>query len=177
MISEIEKIAAETRKAFGGLSAEQINWRPGVGEWSVGQCFDHLIKTNQLLDPEWEKLVSGQRKNTFWENYSPLSGFFAAYLLKSLKNDKKKVKAPSEDIVPPSDIPADIIEQFVSHQNDLIEKIRACDGMDLKAKVITSPFLKLVTYRLDDAFEILLEHEKRHIRQARRVLETEGFPQ
>jgi len=144
--------------------------------WSVGQCFDHLIKSNEAFGPQFEELKSGGRKQTFWQNYSPLTGFFGNFLLKSLQNDAKKFKAPSKDIVPPSDIPADIIDRFVAHQADLIEKIGSIDGIDWGQTVVTSPFVSFMTYRLNTAFRIAVEHERRHFRQAERVMQTEGFP-
>ncbi len=173
---ELNKISEAAVEKFGGLSAEQINWKPRADSWSIGQCFDHLIKSNEAFNPEFEKFKSGTRKNSFWENYSPLTGFFGGFLLKSLKNDAKKFKAPSRDIVPPSDIPPDIIERFAAHQTEFGEKIKSLEGVDPEKTVVTSPFLKLMTYRLGTAFEIAVEHEKRHFRQAERVMETEGFP-
>ena len=40
-------VAEEAKRTFGPLSAEQINWKPGEAEWSIGQCFDHLIISNR----------------------------------------------------------------------------------------------------------------------------------
>ncbi len=45
-----------------------------------------------------------------------------------------------------------------------------------KKTIITSPFLKVMTYKLADGFRVVVEHERRHFRQAERVLQTEGFP-
>lgn len=172
----LREISEEARQTFGGLSEEQLNWKPAAGSWSIAQCFEHLIRGNNAFDPQFEAFASGNRKQTFWENYSPLSGFFANLLLKSLKNDQRKYKAPSQDIVPPSDIPGDIIERFAAHQEEMIGKIESIADVDWKKTVVTSPFLKLMTYRLDKAFEIAIQHERRHFRQALRVLEAEGFP-
>lgn len=177
IVDEFKQVAEDAKETFGGLSAGQINWKPRADAWSIGQCFDHLIKSNEAFEPEFQRLAGGQRKQSFWENYSPLTGFFGNFLLRSLRNDAKKFKAPSKSIIPPSDIPADIIERFVIHQKELAEKISLIDAIDWQKTVVTSPFLKLLTYRLDTAFEIGVEHERRHIRQAKRVLETEGFPQ
>lgn len=177
IVENLKRVAADAKKTFGDLSAEQINWKPRADAWSIGQCFDHLIKSNEAFEPEYQRLKSGARKQTFWESYSPLTGFFGNFLLKALKNDKKKYKAPSKSIVPPSEIEADIIERFAGHQEELAEKIRSLDGIDWQKTVVTSPFLKLMTYRLDTAFEIAVEHEKRHFRQAERVMQAEGFPQ
>ncbi|HVE55463.1 MAG TPA: DinB family protein [Pyrinomonadaceae bacterium] len=176
IISEYENVGEAVQKTFGNLSAEQINWKPRADSWSVGQCLDHLIKSNQEFDPQFQAVSSGTKKSSLWEKYSPLTSFFGNFLLKSLKNDAKKFKAPSKAIVPPSDIAADIVEQFVQHQREVVEKIKTLENVDLQKTVVTSPFLKLMTYRLSTALEIGVEHEKRHFRQAERVMQTEGFP-
>jgi hypothetical protein len=176
LISGFEKISEDAQKTFGGLSAQQINWKPSAEGWSVGQCFDHLIKSNEAFKPQFEKIKSGGKKASFWEKYSPLTGFFGSFLLKSLKNDARKFKAPSKDIIPPSDIAPDIIGQFVRHQAEIVASINALDHVDWHKTVITSPFLRIMTYRLDAALECGLEHTKRHFRQAERVAQAEGFP-
>ena len=176
LVSEFEKISADTQKTFGSFSAEQLNFKPSADGWSVGQCLDHLIKTNDAFKPQFEKLVSGEKKHSFWEKYSPLTGFFGNFLLKTLKNDAKKFKAPSKDIVPPSDIAPDIVERFVAHQTEIVKGVKALDQTDWHSTIVTSPFMRFMTYRLDAALEIGLEHTKRHFRQAQRVTQTEGFP-
>jgi len=177
VISELEKITENTRAAFGGFSGEQINWKPSDEGWSVGQCFEHLIKTNELFYDELEKIAAGSRRNSFWENWSPLSGFGGRLLINSLKKDARKFKAPSPKIVPPSAVDAAIIEKFVAHQTELIEKIKRCEKADLQKTVITSPFMKLMTYRLSDGLTVVIEHEKRHFRQAERVVKSDNFPE
>jgi len=174
--SELQTISENTQKTFGNLSAEQINWKASAESWSVGQCFDHLIKTNSLFFPELEKIASGTRKNSFLENYSPFSSFFGNLLIGSLKKDGRKFKAPSQAIVPPSDISADIIDRFAAHQREIVGKIKATENADWKKTVITSPFMKLMTYKLADGYRVVVEHEKRHFRQAERVMQAENFP-
>lgn len=169
-------IADDARDSFGSLSGEQLNWKPAANSWSVAQCLDHLIKTNEQFYPEFEKLASGNRKNTFWQSFSPFTGMGGRFLLNSLKNDSKKFKAPSKDIVPPSDIAEDIVEKFAANIEDVCGRIEGCSSVDLKKTVVSSPFLAVMTYTLDDAYSVVVEHSKRHIRQAKRVMETEGFP-
>lgn len=176
LVSELETVSAAAQKFFGNLSAEQINWKPSVEGWSVGQCFEHLMKTNSLFFPELEQIAAGTRRNSFLENYSPLSSFFGNLLVNSLKKDGRKFKAPSKAIVPPSAVDAGIIEQFAGHQIELIERIRRTENADWRKVKITSPFLKAMTYKLADGFRIVVEHERRHFRQAERVLRTENFP-
>ena len=175
LISELEKISKNAQKTFGNLSPEQLNWKPAPESWSVGQCFEHLIKTNELFFPELEKIKSGGRKNSFWENYSPFTSFFGRMLTKSMQKDERKYKT-STAATPPSEIQADIIKEFSKHQAELVEKIRELESADWKKTVVTSPFLKIATYNLTDGFNIVVEHERRHFRQAERVLQAESFP-
>lgn len=174
-MSELQTISADAQKVFGKLSAEQINWKPSETGWSVGQCFEHLIKTNELFYGELDKIAEGARKNSFLENYSPLSGFWANLLIGSLRKDSRKFKAPTPKIVPPSEIDPNIIEIFAAHQSELIGKIKRTESADWNKIKITSPFMKLMTYKLSDGFQVIVEHEKRHFRQADRAIQTDGF--
>jgi len=175
-VEDAEAIAQDIKKTFGDLSAEQINWKPSADGWSVGQCFEHLIKTNSLFFPELEKIAGGSRKNSFLENYSPLSSFFGNLLINSLKKDGRKFKAPSKAIVPPSEIDAGIIMQFAAHQTEVIEQIKRTETADWQKTKITSPFMKLMTYKLADGYQVIIEHERRHVRQAKRAMQAEDFP-
>ena len=175
IVGELEKIEAEVRQEFGSLTAQQINWRPSPDGWSIGQCLDHLIKSNEGFYAEFDKLAAGTRKNSFWEKFSPLSSFAGSFLVKSLKADDKRVKTiPS--MTPPSDIDPGIVETFARHQEGLTAKVKAIANADWQKTVVTSPFFGLMTYKLDAGMQAIVEHEKRHVRQAKRVLESGSFP-
>lgn len=176
VIEEMKRISDDAAETFGALTVDQLNWKPGEKSWSVAQCLDHLILTNQQFYPEFDKLAAGGRKNTFWQNYSPFTGFFGRFLIRAVSEDSKKAKAPSNKIVPPSDLPADIVEKFEKSTSEVTEKVTACAGADRDKTVVTSPFLAVMTYKLDDAYTVLVEHTKRHIRQAKRVMAADGFP-
>lgn len=168
--------ATDAAAAFGGLASEQLNWKPSEKSWSVAQCLEHIILTNREFDPEFKKLASGTRKNSFWENVSPFSGWGGRFLIRAVSEDSKKAKAPSKRIVPPSVISGDIVKQFVDHIDDVNKQVESVAGADREKTILTSPFLVVFTYKLDDAFTVLVEHTKRHIRQAKRVTEADGFP-
>lgn len=174
--AELETISADAQTTFGNFSAAQINWKPSAEGWSVGQCFEHLIKSNELFYDELDKIGGGVRRNSFLESYSPLSGFFGNLLINSLKKDSRKFKAPTRDIVPPSEIDQNIVEIFAAHQSELIAKIKRTESADWRKTKVTSPFMKLITYKLSDGYQVIVEHEKRHVRQAERVTQNEGFP-
>lgn len=176
IISELQAISENTLKTFGDLTPEQINWQPSAEGWSVGQCFEHLIKSNELFFDKLDEIADGKHKHSFLESFSPLSGFFGNLLIGSLKKDSRKFKVPTQKIAPPSEIDPNIVEIFAAHQAELAEKIKRTENTDWNKTKVTSPFMKLMTYKLSDGFQIIVEHERRHFRQAERVLNSENFP-
>jgi hypothetical protein len=115
------------------------------------------------------------RQSTRWERFSPLSGFFGRFLREHLTKDAKRTKTLAR-FVPPSEIAGDIVSRFVRSQEELLDAIRATRTADWDRTIITSSFQPLVTYSLGDGYRIMLEHQRRHIRQADRVMASTAFP-
>lgn len=175
--AELEAVAADARRVFGNLTAAQLNWKPTEAEWSVGQCFEHLIRTNEKFLPLLGRVARGERKGSAWERVSPLSGFFGRLMIRSLRPDSgRKFKAPAGIAPAASDVDAAVIAHFGEHQTRLIEAIRAAGVADVGRVVVTSPVARFVTYNLLDACRIVATHERRHLAQAERVLRRPGFP-
>src|SRR5262245_55051416 len=80
VLAEGRRLADEATRAFGQLSPRQINWKPSAGEWSVGQCFDHLVLSNQGFLPIIEEVRRGRRPSA-WERMPLLPGFFGRLLI------------------------------------------------------------------------------------------------
>jgi hypothetical protein len=89
LLAEGRLVADETRRAFGQLSAEQINWKPVEGEWSIGQCFDHLIISNRPYLTIIEEVREGKKRQRVWERMPLLPRFFG--------NSSSRRSAPTRD--------------------------------------------------------------------------------
>ena len=177
MLEELSAIGREAREVFGRLSAAQLNWKPSADQWSVGQCFDHLIVTNSTFFKDMEAVAAGTYRPSLWGRVSPLSGFFGRFILKSLDPEKgRKTKAPRVFEPAESHVAADVIERFAAHQGELSARMRATTGADLRGLKVTSPVSPVATYSLLDAYRIVVAHERKHFEQARRVTRMEGFP-
>jgi DinB family protein len=177
LISDAAAISNESKAAFGDLTNKQINWKPGEDQWSIGQCFDHLIKTNSTYFPLLDGVVEGGKKNTFWESMPFFPSFFGKLFIKSLDpKNKQKFKAPDKFKPSSSSIDEKVIRFFADNQKRLIDYMKATEKMDLLRIVVSSPASSLITFSLMDAYTILITHEKRHFQQAKRVLESSGFP-
>jgi hypothetical protein len=177
LLREAKAVTSEAAIEFGQLSAEQLNWRPSDAEWSIGQCFDHLITTNLAMFPQIDEVIRGEKRQSFWENLPVVPGLWGKFIISRARPETvAKSKAPRVFEPSQSAIGGDIIARFVEHQTTFAEKLEATARVELTGTRVTSPVAKFVTYSLLDALRILVFHERRHFNQARRVLQSEGFP-
>lgn len=168
-------VTTEVRARFGSLTREQLEWRPPSGGWSVAQCLDHLITTTASYLPELGAIASGTRRPSAWERLSPFSRAFGRMLVGFMQQDDKRSATPRR-FVPPSAVGGDIVTRFAASQDELAAAIRATASVDWDRTIVTSTFNRIATYPLADAYRIILEHQRRHVRQAQRVTEEPGFP-
>lgn len=177
LIAETETISENVQKSFGGLSDDQLNWKPSAEKWSVGQCFEHLIITNKLYFSNIQKVIGGTHRNNFFSKI-PFAVDLIAALMKIVLNPDQKRKMKTFKMFEPavSDVSATIIEDFAENQRKFIEMIEAVKDFDVHKIKIAEPLSTALNLRLDDAFEILVMHEKRHFRQAENVSNLENFP-
>ncbi len=171
-VQTIESVTRDAQAAFGGLSADALNWAPAPGKWSIAQCLDHLITINRLYFPTFTAMADGRYEPSWWARVSPLSGFFGRFLVNALRPDNPKpVKTTSRAQPSSSRISADIVDRFAAHQGELVRHLRALPASLDPAKTrMASPLLGFVTYSLADCLTMLAVHEERHLNQAKRVL-------
>ena len=168
--NQIDKITAEFTKEFGNLSAEQLNWKPNEGTWSIAQNIDHLIVINETYYPVIKDVKAGTYTLPFIGKLGFMVNFFGNFILKSIQpENKKRIKTfpiwePSK-----STLPADILMKFEKHQSDLKQLIRGSNDLLDKGVVISSPANKNIVYKLEKAFDIIVAHEQRHFNQAKEV--------
>ena len=175
--SELRKTAYDSKKEFGGLSAEQLNWKPSEKEWSVAQSFQHLIVTNELYFPNIQSAVDGRHRNNVYSKI-PFVTDLISFAMKNSLNPKQSRKMKTFRMFQPSasNLPVTIIDDYVTNQNKLIDLVEASRHLDINRIKIAEPISPALNLRLGNAFEILAMHGERHFLQAKRLLEMDGFP-
>ena len=174
--AEAQAIIDDVQKSFGNLSAAQLNWQLNADQWSVGQCLEHLWLINEDYFPTFNQLVSGAKTTSFWERLPVLPNLFGKLLISVLAG-KGKYKSIQKFAPAMSKLDNQILNRFIEQQQRLIKVIAATKSLPLAQTIITSVVSKHVTYSLQDAYVIILRHERRHLAQALRVIQTPGFPQ
>jgi DinB superfamily len=177
VLAEASLVGDETKRLFGQLSGEQINWKPSEREWSIGQCFDHLIISNRPYVPIFEEILAGRRRQRLWERVPLLPRLFGGLFINTLRPDSgRRAKARPAFYPSSSHIAPAIIATFLEQQERLLGLMEASRGLDLDGITIRSPVFRFVTYSLMDACRIIVVHEQNHFAQATRVMKSHEFP-
>lgn len=176
-VSSMEAVTREVESTFGPLRTEQLNWKPGPDSWSIAQCLDHLINVNKAYFPTIEQVKNPAWKPNVWQRLPVLPGLIGNLLANAVSPDaKRKIKAPGKFQPSQSSIDAGVVKSFVAMQGKLLDLINSTSGLDLTSIIISSPVAGFVTYSLHDAYRVISNHEQRHLQQAKRVLNSSGFP-
>lgn len=173
----LEAAAREAQETFGGLDRRQLNWRPDATRWSVAQCLDHLLVVNRLLLQAAGDALDETRPRTFWQRLPVLPGVFGRLLIRSQAPEAaRKFTAPPNARPSASDLGADLIPRLVEQHGTIASWMQALDEDRAARAIMTSPFLRVVTYSVADGLRLMLAHDRRHLAQARRVTLSHGFP-
>jgi len=169
--NRIDDITNSFNNEFGKLTVQQLNWKPTEQVWSVAQNIEHLIIINETYYPTIKAIREGNYKIPSYGKISFIVYFFGKILLNAVHPyGRKKMKTfpiwePSK-----SEISVTILERFGKHQSELKKMITNCEDLLLQGQVISSPANKIIVYKLETAFNIIVVHEQRHFEQAKKIL-------
>lgn len=176
-VSLLRKAAQFMQNEFGSLTAEQLNWKPDADSWSIGQCLDHIVVVDTLYFPTFDQIREGTYTMGFWEKWSPFSGAFGRMLVNQLTEvATRKFKSPKSFRPDTRKIGTEVIARFHKHQDTMIEFIESLEPGSAGKIRLSSPASKFITYNLANALQMLVQHQYRHLNQAIRVKNREGFP-
>jgi hypothetical protein len=173
----LEAVGREAEATFGGLDDRQLNWRPDDTRWSVAQCFEHLLTADTLMLGAAHDAMNGTQPRTVWQRLPLLPRFFGRSLIRSQSpTGAKKYKSPSQSRPTTSAIAPDIIQRFVRQHRDAVASLRTVDERSAAHTIMTSPFVRVISYSVMDGLRIVVAHDRRHFEQARRVMVLSEFP-
>jgi hypothetical protein len=173
--SALDEVARGAEATFGGLTTIQLNWRPDMTRWSVGQCLEHLITANRLMLAAAGNAMTS-RPRTMWERLPWLPALSGRMLIRSqAPGSSRRFTAPQVAQPSSSDIAPDVVERFVTQQLEVMAWVRTLDERQAKT-IMTSPFVRVIAYSVLDGCRLMVAHDHRHVEQARRVMQSPAFP-
>jgi len=180
LLYQVDVIVQEAEGLVDKTTAEQFNWSPGQGRWSMAQNLDHLNVTNGLMMATFSAAVTkakaegrlgpgpftyGFLSRWFYRNIQPpVRGRFSA--------PKKFQPHVAAGVVAE---PEKVMEEFRASHERFKQLLISADGVDLAGIKVESPVMSLFKYELGMGFWILCGHDRRHLWQARNVRNHVSF--
>ena len=174
---QFEKIKKDAEILLAGLSDGQFNWQPAPGRWSMAQCILHLNVTAGIYIPMMDAVMERVRAQGLFGHGPFRHGWLGNWLVRLVEPPpKRKFKAP-KTFVPPLERPlGPALSEFLSWQDQFLERIRRANGLNLGRAKIRLPASSLIKLSLGQSFALMTAHERRHLWQAAQVREAAGFP-
>lgn len=178
LLSEIDGLEAEAARLTGGLTETQVNWQPGDGAgWSVAQCLDHLARINDYYVAPFlqatQTAYAAERHH--FDGVKP-TWFGRRWVAMLEPPVTRKMRAPKPvEPVATRRLP-DVLDAYVASHAAYRELVDAAAMVDVNRIVVPNPFIKAVRVRVATALLVVPAHDRRHLWQARRVLEAADFP-
>ena len=161
---------------FTSLSEPQLNWKPEAGIWSVEECINHLVATNELYYKKMSELVISRDTSNI-RNFDYAQSLLGKLLAKAVDpQNVKKVKTFKVFNPGKSSFQRAISEEYNTVSRKIMELVRRFEGVNLKKVKFSSPVNKLIRINLGDPLIIIPKHDERHFDQAERIMNSNGFP-
>lgn len=166
--------AAQT--LLNAYSDAQRQWKPNAKSWSIDECFEHLAITGELYSSVVNTVLDSRKAASSSAPYKPT--WFGKLFLNLVKPDGRiKVKTlPVFQPTSPSAVGSDALNRYWTQHDHMGQYLRRADGVPLNGDKIPSPASSLVKLTLGEVLTLLVWHEKRHVRQAQRLIAHTEFP-
>lgn len=166
-LTDIVKANIAFAQTIQGKTLSELNAQPAPEKWSVLQCLEHLNRYASFYHPEIAKQLPNLSPG---EHYKPswLGDYFAKSMLPSAKMKKMKTFKSKDPVA--SDLDLSVVEVFLQNQHRMLEYIRLAHGKDVGAVKCATTLGSWLKFKLGDTFRFVLNHELRHVEQAKRVL-------
>lgn len=176
---QFESTKQEAADLVASLTDPQVNWRPAPGRWSVGECLLHLATSTDAALPALD-LAIAQAQARGWTACGPYRyGWFTRWNVRSMEPPPTFRMRTFRIFEPPATaMRGGAVARALAESRDrLLERTRVAAGVDLKRAIVVSPALRLFRLPLGGYFAFLAAHDRRHLWQARQVLQASGFGQ
>ena len=169
LIAQLEQSKKEFLASLNGLTAAQWRFKPAPEVWSVAECAEHIVLSEDFLFGTAQQIL----KTPAVERLGSSSSEQDERLVAMVRDRSQKAKAP-EPIVPSGKFatPADAAREFAERRDRSLAYARTTTD-DLRVHVTKGPLGSL------DAYQFLLlmaAHAGRHTAQIREVQANAGYP-
>jgi hypothetical protein len=166
--SELSSADERAVAVVTGLTPQELNWKSHAGEWSIGQCIDHLLVSNTVYCPAISKALEGQQPGRA-EEITP--GWFGQWFIDNYieSSGRTKPRHAPRKITPGPQVDRSVIDRFLESNERARELVERAARYDVNSIRFRNPFLPVIHFTVATGFEILSKHQRRHLLQAERM--------
>ena len=173
--NQFEELSAEADALTNPLSDEQFMWRRVPESWSIAECLDHLNATARVYLPTLDEGISEAiRRGEYGEG--PFKYNWLGRLSVRFSDLPLRLKAPDDMQPAAGRTRREILNAFRAYQVQYIDRLRQANGVDLARARVRVPANGWLRIPLGSGFQLMVAHSRRHLAQARRVMDAENFP-
>ncbi len=180
IVDDLQQLSSAFAALVTPLSPAQVHWQAEPGKsWSIGQCVDHVARTNRTYLPALAAAADKGRAAGRFRRAALSPGRFGGWFLGMIEPPPRfRVPVPLAQMLPPSGgDPQEIWTDFTGAQQEVATLVRATADLDLSGIRFRNPMAKnLPLFNLATGFLVVAAHERRHLAQARKVRALPGFP-
>jgi hypothetical protein len=158
---QIERV----KSVADGLSDEQMAQESEKGVWGIGQILAHLNVATEGYIPSMGAAISRGEADSGVE---PKHTFVAGFLLGGMH--RPGIPVPGS-MVPTGQRSKKDLQIWLDNCDRVLQLFEQAKGKDLVANKFKNPFLPIGKFNLADGFEIIVEHNERHVRQMEERIE------
>lgn len=166
---EITNQHLEFAKELQHKSDEELNFRKSPESWNTLECLEHLNLYGRFYIPEIDKRINSIKTIPQKEFRS---GFLGNYFAKSMLPKEKLNKMKAFKSMNPihKNLDKNVLEEFISQQNRILELLEKSRKVNLEKVKTSISITNLIKLKLGDTFRFLVNHNTRHIVQAKNIL-------
>lgn len=171
----ISELVEQTRQnmnqveKFKQHADKDLHWRPDPESWNVLECIEHLNLYGAFYLPEIERRIKQAVPGS-----APVfkSGWLGNYFANAMKpGSGMKIKTFKDKNTLNQKLDKSTLDTFLLQQNKLLNYLDMSRNVNLN-KVSTSISISAwIKLKLGDTFRFLINHNERHIVQAKNVLQ------
>ena len=176
-LRQLDAIDVDVNNLIAGLNEERFHWSPAAARWSVAQCLVHLVIVGCRFLPIIDETTENARADQLLSCGPFRYGFVERWFVNSTDPPPRIRLRTPPSARPPDDQPlANVISDFWTMHQELRQRVRDANGIDLARAKTPSPFMKALKLSLGQCFQFLTAHERRHVWQAWQVRQHQAFP-
>ncbi len=176
LISELNAADDRATALAKALTPQQLNWKPRPGEWSVGQCLEHLCVANEVYCRAISNSLGGHPL-TMVQDITP--GWFGQWFIRNYIEPSSRTtrrRAPKK-IRPGAQVEPSILDRFLNSNHSARELVHRARNYDVNRIRFRNPFVPVLRFTVGTGLEILSKHQQRHLLQAERMRDSLEFSQ